>query len=401
MSHLGLKENLPFLNGVYVAVNAVSDAYLVVDGPYCVIYKLDMQMAHDPGSTLMDPAGLGRVFMTDIRMNTTVVYNMATDRGHDIEQVLRKAASLPGAGVVLLTSMDFNHLLSVPLGSYRRRVAREGGAPVVQVDNESLDGDWLDGYARVLERLAAELDLDDAAPGPDRVAVVGHLMDRNEGDQTGNVAELERLVRGLGLDPVSVWPSGGPVAALREARRAGSIVSLPYGRAAARILGERLAVPVIEADLPLGLAGTGRFLAVVGKSTGREAEAGAFAESELSRVVPAVRRHVFRYLAGRRASVHADPVLALALPELLREAGIETVALTVVGEPRHLDETARAGLLAAGARFEPVVCPTDPLGFPGGKADLVVSGSLFPGRDDEAFEWVPLGYPSYTYHPIA
>jgi len=45
---------------------------------------------------------------------------MTVNRGHDIETVLRRAIAYPGAGLVLLTSMDFNALLATPLERHCR-----------------------------------------------------------------------------------------------------------------------------------------------------------------------------------------------------------------------------------------------------------------------------------------
>ncbi|MBM4387169.1 MAG: hypothetical protein FJ088_05485, partial [Deltaproteobacteria bacterium] len=173
-----LRQNLPFLNGLYIAVSAVKDAYLVVDGPYCVFQKAEIHAAHDLKNTFVSNTGAGRIIHTDLHFNTNVAYNVTLDRGHDIEEVLKKVSKIDGAGVVFLTSMDFHQILSVPLERYRRSAAIEGRAPIILVETRSLEGDWLDGYSRLVCKLAENIAIGTGKTEKDKVAIVGHLMDR-------------------------------------------------------------------------------------------------------------------------------------------------------------------------------------------------------------------------------
>ena len=78
-------------------MSAVADAYLVVDGPYCVFQKAEGQAAHDLNQTLISPVGTGRVVHTDVRFNTNVVDSVTLDRGEEIQAVLRPALASLGA----------------------------------------------------------------------------------------------------------------------------------------------------------------------------------------------------------------------------------------------------------------------------------------------------------------
>jgi len=398
----GLRQTLPYLNGVYVGVGAVSDLRLVVDGPYCVVQKAELHMAHDPASGLMAPAGVGRVGHTDLRFNTNVVYNVTVDRGHDIVAVLQAVAAQPEVGLVLLTSMDFHQILAAPLERYRRSAQEAGGAPIALLDARSLASDWLDGYAAVLERVAALAPLPEPAPEAGVVALVGHLFDRRAGDVSGNRAGRERLTRLLGLEPALVWPDGGTSAALAAAARAEHVVSLPYARQAGRHLAERLGRPLLEAPLPLGIGGTRAFLAALADGTGRQAALEPAWEQELAALIPQIRDHAFRYLAGRRIWLEVDPQVAPGLLELVEDLGMEPAGLIVTGDPGPLPAAARAMLDAAGARFEPPLeeRPADGLVVDQAReVDVVVASTLFPQRPRRA-TWLPFGYPNYLHHPL-
>ena len=164
------------------------------------------------------------------------------------------------------------------VGTDYERILREAleGSSIpsfIMPRRSAVSGDWLDGYAAVMEAMATGMDLDDAKPEPKTAALVGYMMDRNEGDHLGNLREMERIFIALGLGLTTIWLSGRPYADLRDVRRAGKIVSLPYGRRAGKILSRRLGVPVVEAGLPFGLEATRRFVELLGREFGCEAAA--------------------------------------------------------------------------------------------------------------------------------
>ena len=68
--------------------------------------------------------------------------------------------------------------------------------------DSSMRSDWLDGYDETLCALAGTLGPGKGKKVRGTVAVVGNMYDRNEGDHTGNMDELRRLTRALGLDLV-------------------------------------------------------------------------------------------------------------------------------------------------------------------------------------------------------
>lgn len=133
---------------------------------------------------------------------------------------------------------------------------------------------WLDGYSDLLFSLAKNIPTNDV---PERkktnIAIVGNLFDRNEGDCIGNVEELKNICTQLGLDVVSIWLDGGNYEDVLRANEAGTILSLPYGRKAAKMLAKRLDADLLELDVPFGIQNTISFIQKLGTHFGKS-EAG-------------------------------------------------------------------------------------------------------------------------------
>jgi nitrogenase molybdenum-iron protein alpha/beta subunit len=353
-------SRLPFLNGVYVAVDAVDGAYLIVDGPYCVFTKAEMQYCHNLRSRLLPPVGHRRVVHTG-QLQREEVQSLSTDRTAQVEGVFAGVLAQPDAGIVLATSFDFHELVNFPLKEIARRQADKSGALVAHIPSRSLGGTWLDGYSLACSALARAVTLRPGRGRKNAVALVGHLRDRDEPDDAGNRRELVRLVEALGLKIVSVWLSGGGRAELEAAEKAGLVISLPYAREAAKIIAERTGAEVCEVELPLGLTATEKLLKTVGAHVGRGARAKTIIDRESAAAVRDTEDHVLRTLAGRGAVVRQDdPHLEAGLRGLCAELGL------IDG-----DENGRALCFA----------PTT--------ADYSRDGVH-----------VPIGYPNYMDHPV-
>lgn len=395
---IGIRINIPFLQGAYLGLNAVPDAYFLGDGPSCIFDKAEqIHGRHDLFSTLLSCESEHRVQHTGLN-----VFNIAGDAEKSIATGLKRLAAAPGCGALFLGSMPMCALAGTDYERVLREATEGSGTPAFLMPRRSaVSGDWLDGYASFLEALASGMDLDGAAPEPGAVALVGYMMDRNEGDHRGNLRELDRTLRALGLDPVSVWLSGRPYQDLRAVRRAQTIVSLPHGRKAARILAKRLGVPLVEADLPFGLEASRRFVEAVGRGTGTDAEAKAFVARELDDVVPRLRWTVPHSFLGRRFAFAGDPHYASAFAELVEDLGGRMAGTIVVGGAYHLPEPARRALEARPATwFEPLPAEVArPWGaMTRGGVDLVVGCAFAFDQVDRGTKWLEFGYPSEDTH---
>lgn len=394
----GVRFNLPFLHGLYVAFNAVPDAYFLGDGPSCVFAKAEhIHGRHDLFSTILSCGSDHRVQYTGVN-----VFTIAGNFESEIFSALKRISKWDDCGIIFTGAMP---MCSIAGSDYERilREALDGcGKPSFLIPRRSaVTGDWLDGYAGALEVLAAGMDLSDAKAEPGKVAVVGYLMDRNEGDHQGNIVELERMTRALGVEPASIWLSGRPYAHLREARRAETIISLPYGRKAARVLAKRLGARLVEAELPFGLEGSRRFMELLGRELGREAEARAFIRSELDDVVPRLEWSVPHAFENRRFAFAGDPHYAAGFTELIEEAGGRVLSTIVMGGAGHLSEERRRYLESRpGTLFEPDRAQLRRLfaEATGGSADLLVCNSLGVRYINPAVPWLEFGFPSEHTH---
>ncbi len=312
------KFQIPYMVGVYLAVNAIPDVYLLTDGPDCLFFKAEyVHGAQDFHSTLLDVKGRHRVAHTLADIN-----NVVLDRETLITGLAARLAAEPSAAMVLVTAMPMASITGTQYDRIARNVSESTGKPVVEVPARSLQGDWLDGYAQVLAAVARGIALPGESSGdPAKVALVGPLIDRTEADRMADVRELRRILEdGLGLEVCAVWPSNSTVDELSRAAAAGTVISLPYGSAAAKVLSRRTGAALVRAPLPFGPAGVEAFVRKVAGAVGRSDAGEAFLSSERARWSSAFEA-VSARIVGKRFAVVADPWLADATVGLVEDAG--------------------------------------------------------------------------------
>lgn len=389
--------NFPSLLGVYLAVNAVKDAFVLVDGPDCSLYKAHfIHGRHDWDSSLLDVGGRHRVAFTNVCSRGVVKQHDQT-----ISEHVRKLHELPEAGAVLVTALPMCSITGVDYGRVIRALPGLS-KPVVDIPPGSLVGDWLDGYAQALLAAARGTDWSAARPRPGTVAVIGYMMDRNEADHRGNLAELRSLFAALELELVSVWPDGSSFAALAAAGEASLIVSLPYGRAAARHVAERTGAALVEAEVPFGLPRTERFLRQVAEAAGRQAQADAYHDAQMRRVAPRLEWVLPHAFLNKRASFVGDPHLLGGFLDIAEDAGMRVRGAIAAGRKAH--GGGRDGVLVL---HEPAELSGEVDAVLSDDLDLVVSCHREcldeRGRDRKGRPAPPLmefGFPSYRHHAL-
>lgn len=393
------RSNFSYLIGAYLAVNALPDAYLYVDGPDCSFYKAQfIHGKHDLNSTLIDAGGNHRIRMSDVTVNQVVV-----DRTQILKTSVEELNRLESCSLVLLTSMPMATITGTQYDLLVRALRPGLSKPLVEVPSLSLSGDWLDGYAETLAALAGAAELT-GEPDPEKVALVGNMMDRNERDHTANVDELERMIRGLGLEPVSVWLSGRPLEHLCRAGEAGTIISLPHGRKAARKLAARTGARLLETGLPFGLKPTVDWLTYLGEQLDRSQEAGVLIERGLGQVVQAIQWLVPKYLVGTNVLFSGDPFLFEPAAEFFAELGCRTVGLIAVGRESHLHPLPES----LAARGIPMLFEANPYeleklisALPAGETlDLAIQSDTFGWKGKGDHMVMPFGCACYWWHAI-
>ncbi len=397
---LGARFNQPYLIGVYLAINAIPDVSLLVDGPGCIFAKARrIHGTHDLGSTLLSCDGRHRIHYTGADL-----ISIASDFEEQIVDGLRLTAEQPCCQAVLLSSLP----LCTITGTDYSRLIREAESglhkPIFHVPGRSLSDDWLGGYAAVLEALAEGIDLEGGRQEAGNVAIVGYFMDRTEGDHRGNITELKRMLRALSLNPCSIWLSNEPYEALREVRHAGTIISLPHGRRAAKILAQRLEARLVEADLPFGLEGTRRWIDEVARPHDRTGEAEGFIHRELGAVIPRLEWVVPQVFLNRKFAFMGDPCYATAFVDLVEELGGSVRGMFLAGREMNPSgaESERSPMSPT-----PFFLPREPdLGgawkiVEEAGVDLLVANTEALELFRPSVPWIEWGYPSHHTHFLA
>ena len=380
--------------GVYLAVNAVRDLFLLVEGPDCTYMKTQyVQGNHDWLSTLTSVSGTHRVANTALHPS-----HLSASREATIRDLMLKMASHNEVPALALTSMPMSFITGADYERLLRDVTAATGKPTFHIPGKSLSGDWLDGYAEALHALAAQLDLTGAKPTAGKVAVVGLLFDRNEDDHTANVREIKRMLGAVGLEACSVWLSGGSLEELREARFASTILALPYGRRAANKLGRRLGVPVLEVPLPFGFDATEAFLRHAGALAGCEQQAAAFIDQELSRVVPRLEWVIPFLFQNRTVGFVGEPGVLPGIHAIVTMLGATLKFAVLTNRPIHAKDLAFPGTdLLVHPRVKSLARYLRNVDDQGGVDLLIANNVGIIGTKGAVFEF---GFPSYVQHAL-
>lgn len=388
---LSAPMNYPTLLGVYLAVNALKDAYVLVDGPDCAFYKAHfIHGRHDLNSTLLRIDGHHRVSFTNVCSRGVV-------KDHDdiIGQWLSTLDGLKDSGLVLVTALPMCSITGVDYGRVIRLRRKNLAKLAIDIPPESLTGDWLDGYAQTLDVLAKGLDVAPGRRRPGHAAVVGYFMDRNEADHAANLVELRRMLESLSLETVSVWLEGQAASALKRVEEADLIVSLPYGRAAARRLSKRTGARLVETEIPFGIPKTMKFMRDVGAGSGKEREAEVFIDAELSRVIPRLKWIIPQYFLNRRAAFMGDPHLLGGFFDIAEDLGMRMEGAISRGRSAH-------GGLAEDERVlhEPPSTSSEVRRLMERPLDLFISGWCEQEWPHLPFPTMEFGFPSYRHHAL-
>jgi nitrogenase molybdenum-iron protein alpha/beta subunit len=312
-----------FNYGVMVAVNAISDAYGIIDGPGCSTYRSYMVHGrHDWNSTMLSCTGYHRLQYAGVS-----AHSIAGDTEGMMREVVHKTGALEHSGVVIITALP----MCTITGPDYKRIAAEIKTPAFEIAERSIDGDWFEGFATTLYALADGMELKGGKKKKTNVALIGHFMDRCEGDQIGNLNEYRRVLSALGLNVVSIWPDGGSYKDLQEVKHAGTIISLPYARKAAKRLAQRLKADLIETLPPFGLEATEEWIRTVAAATGKKKEAEAFIDKELERVAPRLEWVIPYAFLNKKMVYSGDPHLLTGIRGICKDLGMRLSGAYLTG----------------------------------------------------------------------
>lgn len=324
---MSFDPSLPFtptyLFGVYLAARALPKSCLLVDGPDCNSSVAESYFANHDWQNPINAFPYATLVTTHKNLE-----DMALGNEERTRLVLSELSQNPEIKLFLLMGSAALAMLGTRHRGLLLSLADTIRQPIIEIPSKELHGDWQDGYQDVLFRLAQALPLPDVAKAPNKVALVGYLFDRFEGDQLANLKEIKRLLAALGLEVCSIWLSGEEPESLARAAEASWIVSLPQGRKAAELLSKRLGVPQLQAPLPIGIESTERFLRLIARAVGREEHAEAFILAEERRIWNAPLLPQGRWLQDRRIVLATEPQLLEPLCEFFTFMGARLIALS-------------------------------------------------------------------------
>ena len=313
-------SHTPFF-GIYLASHAILDAMCMCHASVgCKVKTQEHLVRHDGVQDAHNRRRYSQLIDEDLIQGSTA----------QLEDEIAAFARRLHSQVVVIDCSTPLSLQVQPLQAVVERSRERTGVDVVHVQARNYQDDLWGGYAataatlflRQFEKAAAQGPL--PKPKAAEVSVLGLPFDRYEGDSTGNVAEVRRLLWGLGLKAKAVFFAGEPYATLGEAIHAGHHLALPWLKpalpslrtASARTAGVTLAEPP---GLPMGFSGTRQWLLQVAQLTGVDARrAQAFVDAELQAAKP-LAELARRSLQGRRFAAFAEAPRLAGLVALLQD----------------------------------------------------------------------------------
>nr|MDD3720118.1 nitrogenase component 1 [Candidatus Gracilibacteria bacterium] len=374
-----------YLTGVLLGINAIQDAYLWVDSPDCFFMKVDnIELNHDLNSTLRKPNGEHRILST-----ISDVDNVIDNRNSSFVKTLSNMASKDYTNLIFVSSMPMSQVVGADYDGLINIVREEFPQKnIFNVPSRSMTDCWLEGYSDLLFSLSKNIDISGSNPGVNKVAIVGNMFDRNEGDCKGNVIELKNIFESLGIKVVSVWLEGGNFDEILKVKEASTIISLPYGRKAAKKIANRLGIDLLELDIPFGLNKTIAFINKVGEYFNLEKEKiEGFIKKELIENGIGIIKHVVREeFIGKKISYYGDPFLIDGIIDFSNTLGLEILEIYINGSEKHIKNNLEYKVISevCGGNFSNDI-------------DLIISirnngVNIYDGKILE------FSFPSYFYH---
>ncbi len=322
-------SHTPFF-GVYLASHAIPDSLCMCHASVgCKVKTQQHLVDHDGIADAHNRRRYSQFIDEDLIQGST----------QQLEEEIAAFQGRRDSKVVLIDSSTPISLQGQSLAPVCRRLETKLGVHVVAVDARNYDADLWEGYDAAMATLLARQDwpsLDQTVA--DEIAVVGYPFDRYEPDHTGTVAELRRLLFGIGLQARAVWLAGEPYATLQRITQARHVVLLPWAQERT----ERALVAAgrtpIRAGLPMGLDGTSRWLRDIAKAVDAAERdlppptADAKAGSRLQRAERVVQHEnarikelyalAHRRLSGRGFAAFGEAPRVAGVAALLMEVGM-------------------------------------------------------------------------------
>lgn len=313
----GIPFGYPHIVGAYLAVNAVPDTWMLVDSADCATLRAEIiHDNHDWNSTLIAEDGRYRIAATGV-----CPHSIALDRYAELKENIAAIGDAPGAFLFVYPA-PVTAIVGIDYSVVINQLQDKMNLKALSVSPVDAVGDWLTGYAYIMEVIARELELPTVPKQDDSVALVGYFWDRSEADHEASLAQVTRLVEALDLEVSTVWFCGKDTTDLQQVASASTIIELPYAGRAGQILAERTDAKLVKAPgLPIGLDGTFKWLETLGELTGRQRQAQAFIQEHAPVAYQKVTKAVLHHFVGKDFMVCTEPHLCTGICAMLKEFG--------------------------------------------------------------------------------
>ena len=306
--------HLAKMTGVSVAVHAIPDAFLLMHTGVGCKYKTAAQVAnHDWGTHPNKREAWTQVAeMQLIKGCSTRIGPFARSW---YERRRPNFMAVVSAYFIELTGEDFSDAV----------VEAEATLPCAMalVGTSAPNKGFYDGYASLMLEVVKRLDWKAPPVRAKEAAVLGFFFHRYESDQKGDLGQLRTLCKAAGLTLGPVLFSGRPHAELEKAPEAAFVLQLPYARPKEkkfkRLLKRR---QVVHLDLPMGVAGTSRFLRTLAEASGADMRRVETYIAGQEKAILGQLLKISERFRNVEVAVFADTPLAAGLVSLLHEMGI-------------------------------------------------------------------------------
>lgn len=306
------------MTGVMAASHAISDSFLLMHSGVGCKYKTAAQAAqHDLGEHPNEREAWTQVAELHLVQGcSTRIGPFARawwDRRH--------------SGMMVVVSAYFIELTGDDIKAAIREVeATLPDCPMIYVQTKAPNDGFFDGYATVLAETMGRMDWSVRPTQERQATILGNFFSRHEPDARADIGQLKALVKAAGLEPGPVLFSGTPFkGGLDTAPSSRFVVQLPYARPQAKkiaaLVGPRTTVPL---DLPMGIAGTRRFVRELAGASGADMrKIDAWLQTQSDGVQKALDVAAEQLRTRRNSmAVFAETPLAAGLVTVLHEIGV-------------------------------------------------------------------------------
>ncbi len=313
-------SHTPFF-GIYLATHGIADGLCMCHASVGCKVKTQYHLVdHDGIADAHNRRRYSQFIDEDLIQGST----------EQLEDEIRAWQARRNAQVVIIDGSTPVSLQAQSMKPVIKRMEKATGVHVVHVDSRNYEDDLYTGWAQTIGALLRRQQWpEDGAVREDEVSVLGYPYDRYEQDNQANIAELRRLLWGLGLKAQAIGFAGEDYAAFQQVVHARTHILLPYAHSQAKVL-RKLKRDRLKTGLPMSLGGTKRWLQQVGDHIGvPQSRIDKLIKHETGRIKQLFEL-AHRRLRGRRFAVFAEAPRAAGIAATLIEAGMVPVTIGVL-----------------------------------------------------------------------